>query len=466
MKQNRPFIVLCITVLLIVFSNTAFASLASKKWPASDKAKQFVKDNIVIGMMASPYGTGWTKNEQLLEYYRESREAGVTGHEITLTAASMNWDALMHQHHAHRAAMAEEPENYIFVKATRDIEAAHIKGKTAVIWNSQTATILEEDLSRMSAVKEMGIASMILAYNDRFRTGSGSLAAYNGMDDGLTDWGRAVIDEMVKYGIILDLSHTGSKTANDAMDYMEENYPGVPFIYSHSLPAGLYKDEPNASPRGCYRNITDEEAVRAAKSGGWVAPTFTEWMMDGIWPEDISPRQAADMIDYYVKLVGIDHVGIGTDFDGGGGLEGCQDVSQMGNITLELVRRGYSASEIKKIYQRHARGNSLFQADGKGGFRDVSVAAGVTMGRWAWSSNFADINNDGWQDIYVDDILIDHMPTCPKPSDLFANMVTTESAYLNWTESGVATSWNIEYDVAGFEPTGVATVCFRPKQRE
>jgi len=83
--------------------------------------------------------------------------------------------------------------------------------ETAVIWNSQTATILEEDLTRMAALKEMGFASMILAYNDRFRTGSGSLAAYDGKDDGLTTWGRSVIDEMTKYGIILDLSHTGNK---------------------------------------------------------------------------------------------------------------------------------------------------------------------------------------------------------------------------------------------------------------
>ena len=283
----------------------------------------------------------------------------------------------MQQHQAFRSAMAEEPENYIFVRTTRDIEAAHIKGKTAVIWNSQTATILEEDLSRMAAVKEMGIASMILAYNDRFRTGSGSLAAYNGMDDGLTTWGRAVIDEMVRYGILLDLSHTGKKTAMGAMDHMDENFPGVPYIYTHSLPAGLYKNEKNASPRGCYRNISDEEALRAAKSGGYVAPTFTEWMLDGIWPEDLTPKQAADMIDYYAKLVGVDHVAIATDdmfdvslvvefatknatmyADGGYMInafnQGADDSAPLSRIlaavTDELWKRGYSNEDLAKIY--------------------------------------------------------------------------------------------------------------------
>lgn len=354
-----------------------FASLASKKWPASEEAKKFVKETIVIGMLASPYGTGWTKNEQLLEYFRESREAGITGHEMTLTAASMNWDNLMQQHRAYRDAMAEEPENYIFVNAVRDIEAAHIKGKTAVIWNSQTATILEEDLSRMAAIKELGITSMILAYNDRFRTGSGSLVAFNGKDDGLTTWGRSVIDEMVKYGVILDLSHTGKKTAMEAMDHMDEKYPGVPYIFSHSLPAGLYANEPKKSPKGCYRNITDEEALRVVKSGGYVAPTFTEWMMDGLWPDNITPQQAADMIDYYVKLIGEDHVAIASDdmFDGslvvdfakknasmyndGGYMidafnKGADDSGPLARIlaavTDELWKRGYTNEQLSKIY--------------------------------------------------------------------------------------------------------------------
>lgn len=147
--------------------------------------------------------------------------------------------------------MAEQPENFLIVNETRDIEAAHVQGKTAVIWNSQTATILNGDLKKMALLKDMGTKSMILAYNDVFRTGSGQLAAYNGNDIGLTCWGKSVIDEMVRFGILLDLSHTGSRTANDAMDYMESTYPGVPFVYTHSVPAGLYKSEPNATPRGC-----------------------------------------------------------------------------------------------------------------------------------------------------------------------------------------------------------------------
>lgn len=364
-------------VLLFCIVPAAHASLDSKKWPASEKAKQFVKDTVVIGFLASPYGAGWTENKQLLDYFEESRAAGITGHDMTLTAASMNFDDLLFQHQKYREAMAEQPDKYTFVRSIRDIESAHIRGATAVIWNSQTATILEENLGRMAVLKEMGMASMILAYNDRFRTGSGSLAAFNGRDDGLTAWGKQVIDELVRYGILLDLSHTGNKTASDAMDYMEQNYPGVPFLYTHSLPIGLYKDGKNATPRGCYRNITDEEALRAAKSGGYVSPTFTEWMMDGIWPDDITPQQAADMIEYYVGLVGVDHVGIASDdmfsmenvvkfakanaaaYDDGGYMvdafdKGATDTGMLARIlpaiTDELWKRGFTNEDLAKIY--------------------------------------------------------------------------------------------------------------------
>jgi len=361
----------------LVFSLNTHAGLESKNWPATEKAKQFVQETIIIGFLASPHGAGWTENKQLLDYFEESRNAGITGHEMTLTAASMNFDDWIFQNKKYREAMAEKPDKYTFVRSVRDIEASHIKGTTAVIWNSQTATILEDDLSRMATLKEMGMSSMILAYNDRFRTGSGALVGHKGKDDGLTAWGRSVIDELVKYNIILDLSHTGSKTANDAMEYMEKTYPGVPFVYTHSLPSGLYKNEKNATPKGCYRNISDEDALRAAKSGGYISPTFTEWMMDGIWPDNITPQQAADMIDYYVKLVGVDHVGIASDdmfsvenvvkfakanasaYDDGGYMtdafdKGATDCGMLARIlpaiTDELWKRGYTNEDLAKIY--------------------------------------------------------------------------------------------------------------------
>lgn len=87
---------------------------------------------------------------------------------------------------------------------------------------------------------------------------------------------------MVRFGFLLDLSHMGANTANDVMDNMETHYPGVPFVYRHLVPAGLCKNEPGAMPRKCCRAIPDDQAIRAAESGGYVFPAFTEWMSSGL----------------------------------------------------------------------------------------------------------------------------------------------------------------------------------------
>lgn len=365
---------------IVCIAATAFSPMSeeSKVWEATDKAKKFVKETIIIGFFASPYGAGWTEDSHLHDYLNRSRATGITGHDMTIAAASYTWEEFIKENQKYRATMAQDKEKYIFVRSVRDIEAAHERGNTtAVIWNSQTSTILNGDLGKVATLKEMGISSMILSYNDLFRAGSGCLAEYNGNTTGVTAWGLSIIDEMVKHGIIVDLSHMGPITTKGIMDHMDKNHPGVPYVFTHSLPHGLYKNEKNATERGCYRNITDEEAMRAAKSGGYISPTFTEWMMDGIWPDDITPQQCADMIDYYVKLVGVDHVGIASDdmfttaptmdfvaknpnmYDDGGymvdafnkGASGCGELAKiLPAITDELWKRGYKDEDIAKIY--------------------------------------------------------------------------------------------------------------------
>lgn len=375
MKNMRLKVIVLLSIILI---SSKKPGDESKVWAASDKAKEFVKETIVIGFFASPYGAGWTKDEQVHTYLNRARETGITGHSMTLAAAGHTWENFIAEHQRWKTVMAQDPDKYIFVRSIRDIEAAHIRGNTtAVIWNSQTSTIINGDLKKVATLREMGISSMILSYNDLFRAGSGSLAEFNGNTTGVTAWGLAIIDEMVKHGIIVDLSHMGPKTTNGIMDYMDEKYPGVPYVFTHSLPAGLYKNEPEATERGCYRNISDEEALRVVKSGGYISPTFTEWMMDGIWPDDITPQQCADMIDYYVKLVGVDHVGIASDdmftykptmdfvaknktmyADDGymvkafeKGAVGCGELAKiLPAITDELWKRGYTDEDIRKIY--------------------------------------------------------------------------------------------------------------------
>ena len=232
-----------ISLAIVTFAlSYLIASEETKTWPGSEKAMQFVKDTIVIDMFASPHGTGWTEDSNLHDYMNRAREAGITGGEMTLAAGSYSFDQFLNEHYQFRRAMAQTPDKYVFVRSVRDIEHAHTTGKTAVVWNSQTATIIDGDLKKIPILKEMGVASIILSYNDLFRTGSGGLSEFNGNTTGLTAWGLSIVDEMVKYGIMVDLSHMGPLMTDGIMDHMDENHPGVPYVFTHSLPAGLFKD--------------------------------------------------------------------------------------------------------------------------------------------------------------------------------------------------------------------------------
>ena len=197
-------------------------------------------------------------------------------------------------------------------------------------------------------------------------------------NNGLSPFGYEVVREMNELGIMVDVSHISDKALRDVLSCSK-----APIIASHSCaralcdnPRNLSDDllravaskggvvqmcilsdyvktpEPNpvrdsvrAAVRKKFRgfdDLTDDEMKAARK----------EWndINDKYPPKLATVSDVADHIDHIVKVAGINHVGIGTDFDGGGGVQGCFDVSEMGNITLELVKRGYSKNEIRKIW--------------------------------------------------------------------------------------------------------------------
>jgi membrane dipeptidase len=195
---------------------------------------------------------------------------------------------------------------------------------------------------------------------------------------GLSPFGEKVIARMNDLGMMVDLSHASDSTFYDVIRLSR-----APVIASHSCARALC-DNP--------RNLTDDMLLKLKENGGVIQmcilspyvktpqpnpqrdsaraavrmkhgnyyeldekakDAFLEdWFeVDRQFPRELAAvKDAVDHIDHIVELIGIDHVGIGTDFDGGGALEDCFDVSQMGNITLELVRRGYTARDIKKIW--------------------------------------------------------------------------------------------------------------------
>jgi membrane dipeptidase len=164
--------------------------------------------------------------------------------------------------------------------------------------------------------------------------------------NGLTDFGREVVREMNRLGMMVDISHVSDKTFYDVIEVTT-----APVIASHSS-ARAIADHP--------RNMTDDMLRAVAKNGGAVMVNFFDEFLDprkaekkkyaGKGPIKTPLSLLIDHIDHIVKVAGIDHVGLGSDFDGGITLpEGLEDISKLPNITFELMQRGYSDADIKKI---------------------------------------------------------------------------------------------------------------------
>jgi len=143
---------------------------------------------------------------------------------------------------------------------------------------------------------------------------------------------------MNRLGMMVDISHTSDETVLDVLEVST-----APIIASHSSARAVYDHS---------RNLPDELLQKIAQKGGVVQATIEYVKAHASYerPELLTVTEFVDHIDHIVQVAGIDHVGIGTDFDGGGELADCYDVSEMGNITRELVKRGYTAAQIEKIW--------------------------------------------------------------------------------------------------------------------
>lgn len=390
-----------LATIIASLSTTAAASIETKDWYefASPEAKEFVKDNLVLDFYASPSAVGFTADSEVAQYIDLAHERGVTGASVTIAAPhTPNMLAFKSEHAKWKKASSSAKTPIRYVNSVEDFQLAHDNGEYAIMWASQTTMPLEGDASNVAVMAEYGIKTMQLTYNETELTGSGVISMINGDKSGLTDFGKEVIDEMVKHGITVDLSHTSHYTTEDITDYMQKHHKGVPVIYSHSPIASTYncqphetlsetkqrmaeknlqKDHPDYRLAACYRLISDEQAETVAKIDGVIAVTATEWMMDGVWPEGITPKQFAEMIDGAVKVAGIDHVGIATDdmmttakvvpftmanadkyADNGymvdafsKGSTGCAELSKhIAGVVDELWKMGYSNEDLTKLF--------------------------------------------------------------------------------------------------------------------
>jgi len=285
------------------------------------------------------------------------------------------------------AMFAKYPDLCGLALTPQDAKALEKQGKRAIFIGMENGYPLGHDIALLDYFYKRGVRYATLAHIGDNDICDSSTDRKDPEDRGLSDWGRQVVRRMNELGIMVDVSHISDRSFFEVMQLS-----GAPVLASHSCARAL-----SNSPR----NLSDEMLLALKKNGGVIQlcilndyvkqpppnadrdkafndfykkieETYGGWggikdkavhdkvekehdALETLFPKPpVTVKDAVDHIDHIVRLIGIDHVGIGTDFDGGGGLADCNDVTQLKNITMELVRRGYSKKDIAKIWGGNA----------------------------------------------------------------------------------------------------------------
>lgn len=251
------------------------------------------------------------------------------------------------------------------------------EGKIAAFIGMENGYPAGTDLKKIQLYYGLGARYITLSHSRNNDICDSSTDPKGPEHDGLSAFGVEVVKEMNRLGMMVDVSHISDKSFFDVIKYSK-----TPVIASHSSCRALCENP---------RNITDEMLLALKGNGGViqicilsnylktpdpnpileqklieVRKKYGEYkslsdemkkkmraeysMVQKQYEKLATVKDVVDHIDHVVQVIGIDHVGIGTDFDGGGGVEGCRDASEMKNITIELLRRGYRKPDIEKIW--------------------------------------------------------------------------------------------------------------------
>ena len=189
--------------------------------------------------------------------------------------------------------ICQHAADYQLVHQVDDIIQAKHHNKLAIAFDIEGGCVVETHPGLVEIFYDLGVRWMLIAYNKNNRLGGGC----QDKDTGLTDYGRTIIDEMQRVGMVLCCSHTGSRTAMEAMAYSSN-----PVIFSHSNPRSVYNHE---------RNIPDQLIKACAATGGVISINGIGLFLGD---NDNSTGTLLRHIDYVVNLVGIEHVGLGLDY--------------------------------------------------------------------------------------------------------------------------------------------------------
>jgi membrane dipeptidase len=221
-------------------------------------------------------------------------------------------------------------------QSAAEIEAAKAAGRLAAILVVENSEALEGSLNVLRMLYGVGVRSIGITHNLSTWAAAGNAETRSG--GGLTRFGVSLVEEMNRLGMLVDVSHISPRGFADTLEVSSR-----PVVASHSCCAALC-DHP--------RNLTDDQIRALAQNGGVLGITFVPGFVDPHWPPADWParpslEQLLQHVDHAVEVGGIDHVGIGSDFDGGGSV--LADAGEYPRITAGLVERGYPESAIRKI---------------------------------------------------------------------------------------------------------------------
>lgn len=286
--------------------------------------------------------------------FKAMREGGLTAANCTCSIWENFRDTMLNIGHWNQ--MFTKYSDYIMKAASVDeIRRAKSERKTAIVLGFQNTSAFEDRVEFVELFKQQGVGIVQMTYNTQNLVGSG---CYERTDGGLSDFGRDIVLEMNRVGILCDLSHVGSQTTEDVIRTSQK-----PVAYSHCLPSKL-KSHP--------RNKSDEQLRLIADHEGFIGVTmFPPFLKRG---NDASIEDYVEAIDYVINLVGENCVGIGTDFtmgydskffeyinrDKGTGRklteiwevnfpDGLKDISDYPNLTLAMEKSNWSESKIRKV---------------------------------------------------------------------------------------------------------------------
>jgi len=277
-----------------------------------------------------------------------------------------------------RENVRKYPSDIVLARTAEDVRRAHAQGKIAALMGVEGGHMMGNDIHVLRIFADLGVRYMTLThfYNDEWADSSTAKPEHNG----LTDFGKDVVREMNRQGILVDISHVSDKTFYDALAISK-----APMIASHSSCRALCNH---------VRDMTDDMIKALAAKGGVIQINYARDFIDQAYKDasekasgdvvamfdalkkecnnddacigkkmneqqarltaegklpHVSWERIVDHLDHAVKLVGADHVGLGSDFDGATMPEGMEDCSKIPKITEALLRKGYSEEDIRKI---------------------------------------------------------------------------------------------------------------------